>query len=63
MILFIIIAIGIALYTIFANGWLIDSIKNIGETNKEVKENIEKDKTNYDTFTFRKYNEHDYISI
>lgn len=63
MILFILIAIGIALYTIFANGWLIDSIKNIGETNKEVKENIEKDKTNYDTFTFRKYNEHDYISI
>lgn len=63
MILFILIAIGIALYTIFANGWLIDSIKNIKETNKEVKEKIEKNRTNYDTFTFRKYNEHDYISV
>lgn len=63
MILFILIAIGIALYTIFANGWLIDSIKNIEETNKEVKENIEKNRTNYDTFTFRKYNKHDYISV
>ena len=40
MILFILIAIGIALYTIFADGWLIYSIKNIEETNKEVKENI-----------------------
>lgn len=28
MILFILIAIGIALYTIFSDGWLIDSIKN-----------------------------------
>lgn len=63
MILFILIAIGIALYTIFANGWLIDSIKNIKETNKEVKEKIDKNRTNYDTFTFRKYNEHDYISV
>ncbi len=36
MILFILIAIGIALYTIFADDWLIDSIKNIEETNKEV---------------------------
>lgn len=63
MILFILIAIGIALYTIFADGWLIDSIKNIEETNKEVKENIEKDRTNYDTFTFRKYNKHDYVSV
>lgn len=36
MILFILIAIGIALYTIFADDWLIDSIKNSEETNKEV---------------------------
>lgn len=63
MILFILIAIGIALYTIFADGWLIDSIKNIEETNKEVKENIEYGRTNYDTFSFRKYDEHDYESV
>lgn len=63
MILFILITIGIALYTIFADGWLIDSIKNIEETNKEVKEKIEYDRTNYDTFSFRKYNEHDYESV
>ena len=60
MILFILIAIGIALYTIFADSWLIDSIKNIEETNREVKENIEYGRTNYDTFPFREYNEHDY---
>ena len=63
MILFILIAIGIALYTIFADGWLIDSIKNIEETNKKVKENIEYGKTNYDTFPFREYNKHDYDSV
>lgn len=63
MILFILIAIGIALYTIFADDWLIDCIKNIEETNKEVKENIERNRTNYDTFSFRKYNEHDYESV
>mgnify|MGYP000816614480 CR=1 FL=1 len=40
MILFILIAIGIALYTVFAKDWLIDNIKNIEETNKKVKENI-----------------------
>lgn len=63
MILFILISIGIALYTIFADGWLIDSIKNIEETNKEVKENIEYGRTNCDTFSFRKYDEHDYESV
>lgn len=63
MILFILIAVGIALYTIFANDWLIDDIKNIEETNKKVKENIEYDRTNYDTFSLRKYNEHDYESV
>ena len=63
MILFILIAIGIALYTIFAVGWLIDSIKNIEEINKKVKENIEYGRTNYDTFSLRKYNEHDYGSV
>lgn len=50
MILFILIAIGIALYTIFADDWLIDCIKKIEETNKEVKENIERNRTNYNTF-------------
>lgn len=63
MILFILLAIGIALYTIFAYSGLIDSIKNIEETNKEVKENIEYGRTNYDTFSLREYNEHDYESV
>ncbi len=63
MILFILIAIGMALYTIFADGWLIDSIKNIEETNKEVKENIEYGRMNYAPFSFRKYDEHDYESV
>lgn len=63
MILFILIAIGIALYTIFAKDWLIDSIKNIKETNKKVKENIKYGRTNCDTFFLREYNEHDYESV
>lgn len=63
MILFILIAIGIASYTIFANDWLIDSIKNIEGTNKEVKENIKYGITNYDTFSLREYNEYDYESV
>ena len=50
MISFILIAIGIALYTIFADGWLIDSIKNIEETNKKVKKNIEYGITNWIIF-------------
>lgn len=40
MILFILIAVGIAIYTIFADGWLIDSINSIEENNKEIKEKI-----------------------
>lgn len=63
MILFILIAIGIALYTIFAKDWLIDSIKNIKETNKKVKENIKYGRTNYDAFPSRKYDKHDYESV
>lgn len=63
MILFILLTIGFALYTIFAYSGLIDSIKNIEETNKEVKENIEYGRTNYDTFSLREYNEHDYESV
>ena len=63
MILFILIAIGIALYTIFAKDWLINSIKNIKETNKKVKENIKYGRTNCDTFFLREYNEHDYESV
>ena len=63
MILFIFIAIGIALYTIFADDWLIDSIKDIEETNKEVKENIEYGRTNYNTLLRREYNKHDYKSV
>jgi hypothetical protein len=60
MILFILLAIGFALYTIFADSGLIDSIKDIEETNKEVKDNIEYGRINYDAFSFREYNEHDY---
>jgi len=63
MILFILLAIGFALYTIFADSGLIDSIKNIEETNKEVKDNIEYGRINYDAFSFREYNEHDYESV
>lgn len=63
MILFILIAVVIALYTIFADGWLIDSIKNIEEINKEVKDNIAHGRTNYDTFSLREYNKHDYESV
>lgn len=63
MILFILIAIGIALYTVFAKDWLIDNIKNIEETNKKVKENIKCCRTNFDTYPWRKYNDHDYESV
>ena len=63
MILFILIAIGIALYTIFADGWLIDSNKHIEKNNKVIKTKIELGNTNYNTFTYRKYNKNDYESI
>ena len=59
MILFILLAIGFALYK--ARGANVISITE--ETNKEVKENIEYGKINYDTFPFREYNEHDYGSV
>lgn len=63
MILFILIAIGIALHTIFADGWLIDSNKCIEKDNEVIKTKIELGNTNYNTFTHRKYNKHDYESI
>lgn len=60
MILFILIAVGIAIYTIYANGWLIDSIKSIEKNNKEIEENIKYGRTKWDSFSCRKYNKHDY---
>ena len=63
MILFIIIAIGILIYTIFAEGFLIDSIKNLDEYNKDIEEKIKYGCTNYDSFSCRKYDKRDYESI
>lgn len=63
MILFILIAVGIAIYTIFADGCLIDCINSIEKINKEIKERIEHGQINWDSFSYRKYNEHDYDSI
>lgn len=63
MILFILIAIGIELYTIFADGWLIDSNKCIEKDNEIIKTKIEFGRMNYDTFPLREYNKHDYESI
>lgn len=63
MILFIIIAIGILIYTIFAKDFLIDSIKGIDEYNKDIKEKIRQGYTNYDLFFSRKYDKRDYESI
>ena len=63
MVLFIIIAIGIFIYTIFAKDFLLDSIKNLDEYNKDIEEKIRYGRTNYDLFSCRKYNKRDYESI
>ena len=55
MVLFIIIAIGIFIYTIFAKDFLLDSIKNLDEYNKDIEEKIRYGCTNYDSFSYRKY--------
>lgn len=63
MILFIVIAIGILIYTIFAKDYLIDSIKNIEKHNKDIEWKIKSGCTNYDLFFSRKYDKRDYESI
>lgn len=63
MVLFIIIAIGIFIYSIFGKEWLIDSIKNMDEYNKEIAEKIKYGMTNYSTFSRRKYDKRDYETI
>lgn len=63
MILFIVIAIGILIYTIFAKDYLVDSIKGIDEHNKDIEEKIKCGCTNYDLFFSRKYDKRDYESI
>lgn len=63
MILFIIIAIGILIYTIIAKEFLVDSIKNRKEYNKKIEENIRYGRTNYDVFFSRKYDKRDYTNI
>lgn len=63
MILFMIIAIGILIYTIFAKDFLIDSIKGIDEYNKDIEDKIRRGFTNYDLFFSRKYDKRDYESI
>lgn len=61
MILFIIFVIGIATYTIFSKGGLVNSIK---EYNKEIERKIENKETNYYLlFSVRKYNDRDYDSV
>lgn len=63
MILFIAIAIGIFIYTVFAKDYLVDSIKGIDEYNKDIEEKIRRGCTNYDFLFIRKYDERDYQSI
>lgn len=63
MILFIAIAIGIFIYTVFAKDWLIDSIKNIDNYNKDIEGKIRCGCTNYDLIFIRKYDKRDYQSI
>lgn len=63
MILFIAIAIGIFIYTVFAKDWLIDSIKNIDNCNKDIEEKIRRGCTNHYSLFSRKYDKKDYESI
>ena len=63
MILFVIIAIGILIYTIFAKDYLVDCIKGRKEYNKKIKENIRYGRTNYDVFFSRLYDKRDYTNI
>lgn len=63
MILFVIIAIGIFIYTIFAKDYLVDCIKGRKEYNKKIKENIRYGRTNYDVFFSRLYDKRDYTNI
>lgn len=63
MILFIVITIGILIYTIFAKDFLMDSIKNLDEYNKDIEGKIRCGCTNYDLFFSRKYDKRDYESI
>lgn len=63
MILFIAIAIGIFIYTVFAKDWLIDSIKNIDNYNKDIEEKIRRGCTNCYSLFSRKYDKKDYESI
>lgn len=63
MILFIIIAIGFFIYSIFAENYLLDSINNLDEYNKDIEKKNRCGCTNYDSFLCRKYDERDYESI
>lgn len=63
MILFIVIAIGILIYTTFGQGSLIDLIKKRKEYNKDVEQKIKYGATNFDTISHRKYDKRDYTSI
>ena len=63
MILFILIAIGILIYTIFAKDYLVDCIKGRKEYNKKIEENIRYGRTNYDVLFSRTYDKRDYTNI
>ena len=54
MILFVIIAIGIFIYTIFAKEWLIESIKGLDEYNKNIDRKIKYEITKDTFLSFRK---------
>lgn len=63
MILFILIAIGILIYTIFAKDYLVECIKGRKEYNKKIEENIGYGRTNYDVLFSRTYDKRDYTNI